>query len=185
MGPALWLEWSTRAKQADLTSQMRLISEAALCSHRCAAATGSSSARFRARRNGLPFVAGDMAIHGLLGEHTVVEAQRLQVALGRIRRDLGDYAGTAGDQPHRVQNYSERQMRRSRDDQKSRPFKVAPTFFALQPDRNQPSCFTPPPPDRDSGRDRTVRLAAEILAPQPGETMVLADFEHLSAELFQ
>ncbi len=43
--------------------------------------------------NGLPFVASDPAIHELLDAHTGAEAQGLQVALGRIRRASGHYAG--------------------------------------------------------------------------------------------
>lgn len=137
--------------------------------------------------NGLPFVASDMAIHGLLGEHTVVEAQRLQVALGQIRRASGDYAGKLlAIDPHRIQSYSKRQMHRWRDDQKSKPFKVAQTFFVLDADTKQPVCFT----TATSARTATTAaiellgLAAEVLTPQPGETLVLADLEHLSAELF-
>jgi hypothetical protein len=73
----------------------------------------------------------------------VAEAQRLQAALGRIRRASGDYAGKLlAIDPHRVPSYSKRQMRRYRDDQKTRPYKVAPTFFALDPDTHQPLCFT-------------------------------------------
>ena len=93
--------------------------------------------------NGLPFVASDVAMHCLLAEHTVVEAQRLQVALGQIRRASGDYVGKLlAIDPHRIRSYSKRQMRRYRDDQRSRPFKVAQTFFVLDPDTHQPVCFT-------------------------------------------
>jgi hypothetical protein len=138
--------------------------------------------------NGLPFVASDAAIHSLLAEHTVAEAQRLQVALGQIRRASGDYlAQRLVIDPHRMRSYSKRQMRRHRGDPKSRSYKVVPTFFALDPDTHQPVCFT----TATSARTATTAaiellgLAAEILAPQPGQTLVLADLEHLSAELFQ
>ena len=117
----------------------------------------------------------------------MAEARRLQVALGRIRRASGDYVGKLlAIDPHRMRSYSKRQMRRFRQDQKSKPFKVAPTFFALDPDTHQPVCFT----TATSARTATTAaiellgLAAEILTPQPGETLVLADLEHLTAELF-
>lgn len=165
---------------------LQLVHEAALCN------TGLRHRRALSQRgfelaNGLPFVASDVAIHCLLAEHTMAEAQRLQVALGRIRRASGDYVGKLlAIDPHRMRSYSKRQMRRFRQDQKSKPFKVAPTFFALDPDTHQPVCFT----TATSARTATTAaiellgLAAEILTPQPGETLVLADLEHLTAELF-
>lgn len=165
---------------------LQLVHEAALCN------TGLRHRRALSQRgfelaNGLPFVASDVAIHGLLAEHTMAEARRLQVALGRIRRASGDYVGKLlAIDPHRMRSYSKRQMRRFRQDQKSKPLKVAPTFFALDPDTHQPVCFT----TATSARTATTAaiellgLAAEILTPQPGETLVLADLEHLTAELF-
>jgi hypothetical protein len=165
---------------------LQLVHEAALCN------TGLRHRRALSQRgfelaNGLPFVASDVAIHCILGEHTVAEAQKLQVALGRIRRASGDYAGKLlAIDPHRMRSYSKRQMRRFRDDQRSRPYKVAPTFFALDPDTHQPVCFT----TATSAQTATtaaielLELAAEILTPEPGQTLVLADLEHLTAELF-
>jgi hypothetical protein len=165
---------------------LQLVHEAALCN------TGLRHRRALSQRgfelaNGLPFVASDVAIHCLLAEHTMAEARRLQVALGRIRRASGDYVGKLlAIDPHRMRSYSKRQMRRFRQDQKSKSFKVAPTFFALDPDTHQPVCFT----TATSARTATTAaiellgLAAEILTPQPGEALVLADLEHLTAELF-
>ena len=77
-------------------------------------------------------------------------------------------------------------MRRFRDDQKTKPFKVAPTFFALDPDTHQPVCFTiaTSAERRRTAAIELLGLAAEILTPQPGEILVLADLEHLTAELF-
>jgi hypothetical protein len=165
----------------------QLVHEAALCS------TGLRERRALSQRgfelaNGLPFVASDAAIHILLAEHTVAQAQALQVALGRIRRASGDYGGKLlAIDPHRMRSYSKRQMRRYRDDERSRPYKVAPTFFALDPDTHQPVCFT----TATSARTATtaaielLELAAQILTPQTGEILVMADLEHLAAELFQ
>jgi hypothetical protein len=166
---------------------LQLVHEAALCY------TGLRQGRVLSQRgfelaNGLPFVASDAAIHYLLAEHTVAESQRLQAALGRIRRVSGDYpAQRLVIDPHRMRSYSKRQMRRYRDELKSRSYKVVPTFFALDPDTHQPVCFT----TATSARTATtaaielLALAAEILAPEPGHTLVLADLEHLSAELFR
>jgi Transposase DDE domain len=165
---------------------LQLVHEAALCS------TGLRQRRVLSQRgfelaNGLPFVAGDVAIHQLLAARTVAEAQRLQIALGRIRRASGDYAGKLlAIDPHRMRSHSKRQMRRYRDEAKSKAFKVAPTFFALDPDTHQPVCFI----TATSARTATtaaielLALAAEILAPKSGQILVMADLEHLTADLF-
>jgi hypothetical protein len=165
---------------------LQLIHEAALCS------TGVRQRRALGLRgfelaNGLPFLASDGAVHQMLGAHTVEQAQRLQVALGRLRRASGHYLGQLlAIDPHRVRSYSKRHMRRYRDDEKSRPFKTGQTFFALDPHTHQPVCFTTATSARTATQAAVelLDLAAQILAPQPGEVLVLADLEHLSAELF-
>jgi hypothetical protein len=165
---------------------LQLVHESALCS------TGLRRQRVLSQRgfelaNGLPFVAGDVAVHELLAQHSVAESQRLQVALGRIRRASGDYLGKLlAIDPHRMRSYSKRQMRRYRDDHKTKPFKVAPTFFALDPDTHQPVCFTTATSacTATTAAIDLLGLAAEILSPQPGETLVMADVEHLTADLF-
>ena len=47
-------------------------------------------------------------------------------------------------------------------------------------------CVLPPLPRREPrpARDQTGHLSADILAPGPGQTLVLADLEHQTAELF-
>jgi hypothetical protein len=118
-----------------------------------------------------------MAIHELLAQRTVAESQRLQVALGKIRRVSGDYQGKLlAIDPHRVRSYSKRQMRRHREDPRSKALKMAQTFFALDPDTHQPVCFT-------TAAIELLDLAGQILCPQPGQTLVMADLEHQTAEL--
>ena len=179
--------WSGQSgERVEPRLALQLVHEAALCT------TGVRQQRVLSQRgfelaNGLPFVASDVAMHCLLAEHVVAEAQRLQVALGRIRRASGDYAGKLlAIDPHRTHSYSKRQMRRFRDDQKTKPFKVAPTFFALDPDTHQPVCFTVATSAKTASAAAVelLGLADEILTPQPGEILVLADLEHLAAELF-
>jgi hypothetical protein len=180
-----WSGQSSERVEPRLAFQM--VHEAALCS------TGLRQQRSLSQRgfelaNGLPFVANDVAIHGLLEERTVAQSQRLQVALGRVRRASHHYAGRLlAIDPHRMRSYSKRQMRRYRDNHKSKPSKVAQTFFALDPDTHQPVCFT----TATSARTATtaaielLEMSAEILTPKPGQTLVMADLEHLTAELFQ
>jgi len=84
-----------------------------------------------------------MAIHHLLNDRTVADAQRLQVALGRIRRASGHFQSQLlAIDPHRIRSFSKRQMRRFRGDESSKPKKVVQTFFALDPDTHQPVAFT-------------------------------------------
>ncbi len=164
---------------------LQLVHEAALCR------TGLRERRSLAHRgfelaNGLPFVASDMAVHDLLAQHTVEQSQRLQVALGRIRRASGDYQGKLlAIDPHRVRSHSKRDMRRYRDDAKSTAYKAAPTFFALDADTHQPLCFTTATAARTAttAAIELLALATEVLAPQPGQTLVMADLEHETAEL--
>ncbi|MHB1038593.1 MAG: transposase [Pirellulales bacterium] len=179
--------WSGQpGERAEPRLALQLVHEAALCT------TGVRQQRVLSQRgfelaNGLPFVASDVAMHCLLAEHVVAEAQRLQVALGRLRRASGDYAEKLlAIDPHRTHSYSKRQMRRFRDDQKTKPFKVAPTFFALDPDTHQPVCFTVATSAKTASAAAVelLGLVNEILAPQPGEILVLADLEHLAVELF-
>jgi len=179
--------WSGQAtERVEPRLALQMVHESALCS------TGLRQQRSLSQRgfelaNGLPFVASDMAIHSLLAEHTVAEAQRLQVALGRIRRASGDYAGKLlAIDPHRTPSFSKRQMRRFRDDQRSKPYKVAQTFFVLDADTHQPVCFTTATSSRTAttAAIELLELAAEILAPQPKQILVLADMEHYTTELF-
>jgi hypothetical protein len=87
--------------------------------------------------------------------------------------------------PHRLRSYSKRQMRRFRDDERSKPYKVLQSFFVLDADTHQPVAFTiasSPRTVTEASKELLV-LAADILGPQPGETLVLADLEHFTADL--
>jgi hypothetical protein len=137
--------------------------------------------------NGLPFLASDSSIHQLLDAHTVAKAQHLQVALGQIRRASGDYGGgLLAIDPHRTRSYSKRSMRRYRDDEKSRAFKVGQTFWGLDADTKQPVCFTTATSacTATHAAVELLDLATKILTPQPGAVLVMADLEHFSTELF-
>lgn len=164
---------------------LQLVHEAALCT------TGLRQKRCLSQKgfelsHGLPFVATDQAIHQLLSTHTVGDAQRLQIALGQIRRASHHYGGKLlAIDPHRVRSYSKRQMRRHRKDEASKPTKVAQTFFALDADTGQPVCFSTSTSSRTvtQATPELLAVAADILNPQAGETLALADAEHFTAEL--
>ena len=150
--------WTTkRPDRVEPRLALQLIHEAALCT------TGLRHRRTVNQHifelaNGIPFLATDCAVHELLGARTVVDSQRLQVALGKIRRASGHFqARVLAIDPHRVRSYSKRHMRHHRDNQAERPTKVAQTFFVLDADTHQPVCFT------TATASRTATKAAQEL----------------------
>ena len=91
---------------------MQLVHEAAVCT------SGIRADRTLHQRggfelaNGLPFVATDTAIHRLLADRSVADSERLQVALGKLRRASGHFQGKLlAVDPHRIRSYSKRRMR--------------------------------------------------------------------------
>jgi hypothetical protein len=164
---------------------LQLIHEAALCR------TGLRHRRTLNQRifelaNGLPFLASDMAVHELLGARTVAEGLDVQVALGKIRRASGHFRGRLlALDPHRVRSYSKRHMRPHRKDGRERAIKTAQTFFALDVETGQPVCFTTGTSARTAAAaaEELLKLAGEILNPEAGAALVLADTEHFSVEL--
>jgi len=168
---------------------LHLVNEAAMC--QCA---------FRHRRslsqkgfelaNGLPFVPSDGAIHALLESHTVGQSRDLQIALGKLRRASQHFGGRLlALDPHRMQSYSKRQMRRHRFSSEERPAKMGQGFFLLDCDTDQPVCFTLASSSAGvtGATPELLAMAAEILSARPGghpTPLVLADKEHFAEELF-
>jgi Transposase DDE domain len=178
--------WTARQPdQVEPRLALQLIHEAALCT------TGLRHRRTVNQHifelaNGLPFLASDGAVHDLLGARTVADSQRVQVALGKLRRASGDFqARLLAIDPHRVRSFSKRQMRRHRDHKDERPTKVAQTFFVLDAETHQPVCFTTATAARTAttAAAELLDLAACILDTQPGQTLVVADAEHFTVEL--
>jgi hypothetical protein len=174
-----------RPERVEPRLALQLIHEAALCITGLRLRRGLNQHIFEVA-NGLPFLAADMAIHDLLAARTVVDSQRLQVALGKVRRASGHFQGRVlAIDPHRVRSFSKRHMRRHRLDEAVRPTKAAQTFFVLDADTHQPVCFTTGTSARTASNaaEELLRLAADILDTQPGQTLVLADAEHFTVEL--
>jgi hypothetical protein len=165
---------------------LQLVNEAALC------VTGIRQRLSLSQRGfelacGLPFVASDTAIHQLLERHTVEQTQELQVALGLLRRQAGDFKGAVfAIDPHRIPSSSKRQMRRFKDKTHTAARKQAQTFFCLDADTNQPLVFTTATATRTASHAAVelMALAARILPHTKTRPVILADTEHLSAELF-
>jgi hypothetical protein len=178
--------WTTKRPECvEPRLALQLINEAALCITGLRLRRGLNQHIFELA-NGLPFLASDMAVHELLGARTVADSQRLQVALGKVRRASGHFQGRVlAIDPHRVRSFSKRHMRRHRVDEAIRPTKTAQTFFVLDADTHQPVCFTTGTSARTASNaaEELLRLAADILDTQPGQTLVLADAEHFTVEL--
>lgn len=178
-----WTNQKTERVEPRLALQ--LVHEAALC------VTGVRARRSLSQRgfqlvNGLPFLASDMPIHGLLAARTVNDSKQLQVSLGKLRRASDHFRKVLlAIDPHRVRSYTKRHVRRHRTDEASRPVKTAQTFFVLDVDTCQPVCFTTGTASRtaSSAAEELLQMAAEILGPTAGQTLVMADTEHFSAEL--
>lgn len=181
--------WTTApTPQVQSRLALQLVHEAALCITGIRKARGLSQRGFELA-NGLPFVATDTSIHGLLDKHTMDEARRLQMALGLIRRCRGHFVGRRlAIDPHRLRSWTKRQMRQRRPNhQDQTAYKMAQTFFALDVDTAQPVCLTTATASRtvSQATPDLLDLVRDILQPQAtAKPLVLADCEHFSAELF-
>ena len=166
---------------------LQLVHEAALC------VTGVRQGRSLSQKgfevaNGLPFVATDQAIHDLLAAHTVEQAQRLQIALGQLRRASGHFPGQLlAIDPHRIHSSSKRQMVRFRDDPRFKAVKVAQTFFCLDAHSSQPICFTSASSARTVAQatPELLQLAKSILSPIGERPLLMADCEHFNRQLVE
>jgi hypothetical protein len=180
--------WTNQApERVEPRLALQLVHEAALCIAGLRAKRALPQRGF-ALTNGLPFLAADLAIHELLGTHTVAQAQALQRALGQLRRASGHYAGKVLIvDPHRLRSYSKRKMRRHRKEPSAPPIKVAQTFFAIDGDTCQPLCFTTGTASRTvtQATPELLELAAAILGPRPDSTLVLADAEHFTTGVIE
>jgi hypothetical protein len=164
---------------------LQVVHEAALCvpgtrQQRCLSQKGFELV------NGLPFIATDQAMHDLLHAHSVAEARTLQLHLGLLRRARGHYVGRLlAIDPHRLHSYTKRQTIRYRGDEASKPYKMAQTFFCLDTATQQPLCFTTATAAMSvtQATPSLLRLAGDILSAPPGQTLVVADTEHYTAQL--
>lgn len=166
---------------------LQLVHEAALC------VTGVRQGRSLSQKgfevaHGLPFVATDQAIHDLLAAHSVEQAQRLQIALGKLRRASGHFPGQLlAIDPHRIHSSSKRQMVRFRDDPRLKAVKVAQTFFCLDAHSHQPLCFTCASSARTVAQatPELLQMAQTILNPVGEPPLLMADCEHFNRELIE
>jgi hypothetical protein len=165
---------------------LQLINESALCVNGIRMKRSLSQRGFELA-NGLPFIGTDGAIHHVLDARSVADAQRLQVALGKIRHSFGHFKGKIlVIDPHRMKSFSKRQMVRRQKDKQSHPVKTAQTFFLLDAETQDPVCFTTGSASRTLTQATTelLTLSDSILKPNSPKPLVLADNEHYGVELF-
>jgi len=165
---------------------MQLVHESALCVNGIRAQRVLNHRGFELA-NGLPFVATDGAIHQLLDAHSVRDAQRLQAALGQLRKTMGHFRGRLlALDPHRMPSYSKRRMRKRKAHPRDRAVKMAQTFFCLDADTAQPICAVTGTSARtvSAATPELLLLAEEILDPE-SKPLAVADCEHFSMELLR
>lgn len=182
-----WTDESAEEHALDARLALHLIHEAALCrptlrSQRSLRHTGFELA------NGLPWLPTDAAVHSLLEAHTIQQAQRLQVSLGKLRRASGHFSGKVlALDPHRLISYSKRQMMERRPKASAPATKQAQTFFLLDAHSCQPICLANASSARSltSATEELLALAEQILPPsgKGQRPLLVADVEHFTVEL--
>ena len=181
-------DWSGQRAQDALAPRLglHLIHEAALC--RPSLRT-DRSLRHRGFElaNGLPWLPTDGAVHDLLEAHTVEQAQRLQIGLGKLRRASGHFPSSVlALDPHRLVSYSKRDMIQRRPNSQEPATRHAQTFFLLDVKTRQPVCVVNASSARGltSATQELLQLAEHILPrPQGERPLIVADVEHFAVEL--
>jgi hypothetical protein len=161
---------------------LQMIHEAALCINGVRQRRSLRQKGFETF-NGLPFVATDQAIHHVLEQHTLAEAEALQLALGKIRQARGHFPGKfVLLDPHRIRTWSQRQVQLKKTNTTMAASKMLQTFFAIDGESAQPlalgigsSAVT-----ATQAALSLVKRVADIL---PGKALWISDVEHFTTEL--
>jgi hypothetical protein len=167
---------------------LHLVHEAALCRPNLRADRSLRHTGFELL-NGLPWLPTDAAVHDLLEDHTIEQAQWLQISLGKLRRASGHFPSQVfALDPHRLVSYSKREMIERRPKANEPATKQLQTFFLLDCQSRQPVCLTTASSARDlsSATKDLLNLAQQILPPpqkdQP-RPLIVADVEHYTVSL--
>jgi hypothetical protein len=135
--------------------------------------------------NGLPFVATDRSIYELCNQHSVAEAQSLQVALAQLRQCRGHYPGKLVlIDPHRIETLSKRQMPLKKANRSASACKMLQTFFAIDGHSGQPYGFGIGS-SAVTATQATVPLVNRIAPMVPANAVLIADVEHFTIELLK
>ena len=164
---------------------LQLINEAALCVSHLRKSRTLSQKGFELA-NGLPYVVSDPAVNKTLESHSVLDALRMQTALGRIRRASGHYKGKLlAIDPHMIRTTTKRQTARCYLNGQSKPAKALQLFFCLDVDTKQVVGFTIGTSSRalKQATPQLLDLADDILQPSPDECLILADAKHYVTDI--
>ena len=163
---------------------LQMINESALCLNGIRASRSLNHQGFEVL-NGLSFIASDKTVHEVLDKTTVAETKAIQIALGKIRKQLGDYKSRIYIlDPHSIVTHSRCITPKKMISKESKPKKVLETYFCLEAETGQPVGFI------ISSSGRTVSNATEelidiLLEINPEGGLLIADAEHSTARIME
>jgi len=133
--------------------------------------------------HGLPFVATDEVIHGLLDGHTVAEGESLQLGLGKLRQARGHYPGHfVLIDPHRINTCTTRHVQRKKANTSVAARKVVQTFFAIDGQSGQPLSFGMGS-SSVTVTQATLPLVERLGEILPSTALLIGDTEHFTVEI--
>lgn len=161
---------------------LQLVHEAALCMNGIREKRSLCHQGFELL-NGLPFIATDKSIHCLLEKHSIIDAQSLQIALGKLREAKGHYNSRLfALDPHRIGTYSKRIMPAKKTNPKSKSKKVMQTFFCIDAISGQPVVFIIGSSSSTASRS-TIELLQMMKSTLSTDGLIMADSEHATAAI--
>jgi hypothetical protein len=175
--------WSGTTETLALAPRLglQLIHEAALCLNGIRQKRSLRHKGFEVL-NGLPFVASDHAVHTLLNERTMADAERLQVVLGQLRYANGHYPGLLVlIDPHRIQSWTQRHVPLNKTKTNAPTRKTLQTFFAIDGRRSQP-IFGGLGSSAVTISHATQNLLTQRRAILPASVLYIGDGEHFTVE---
>lgn len=161
---------------------MQMVNESALCINGIRPNRTISHQGFELL-NGLGYIASDKTIHEILDKSTIEQSKQLQLALGKIRKQLGDYkSGVFIIDPHKIVTHSGCITPKKIVSHDSKPKKVLQTFFCIDAISGQPIGFIIGSSGRtvSNASDELIDILLEII-PEGG--LLLADSEHSTVNI--
>jgi hypothetical protein len=175
--------WSGTTETMALPPRLglQLIHEAALCLNGIRQKRSLRHKGFEVL-NGLPFVASDHAVHALLNERTMADAERLQGTLGQLRYASGHYPGPLVlIDPHRIQSWTQRHVPLNKAKINAPTRKTLQTFFAIDGRSSQP-IFGGLGSSAVTISQATQNLLMQLMAILPASVLYIGDGEHFTVE---
>jgi hypothetical protein len=180
----LLMQWTGVASPGCIEPRLalQLIHESALCLNGIRRKRSLRLKGFETL-NGLPFVATDPSVHRLLDQHSVADAELMQLALAKIRYAKGHYPGELVLlDPHRIETWTQRNVPLNKPKKTAPTRKTIQTFFAVDGESGQPlGCGIGS--SSVTITQATLPLLKRISQILPNEALVVGDGEHFTNEL--